>query len=246
MPCSKLYVTICYSKVVYLAKAECYNNCMLKLYRDHNSHIAGVYQRDKLTALFLVMKADGIKCLAMSSREFARKYTHPMDVDPRKAALTWYCRALTKSRNDPRALNLLGELVMEKKLEEMTMEELVEHHNELATGLNKPTVESFKSLKAARAAIEKLNKPVAQKEPKTPVDPEKLGRGPVQGVGAFAKQLLLEGLTNKEALEKTLEQFPNAKTTVACIAYYRNKLVAEGKLVSSRAKAAAPAEEAAA
>lgn len=127
---------------------------------------------------------------------------------------------------------------MEKPLNEMTMEELVEHHNEVATGLDKPTVESFKSLKAARAAVEKLTKPVKQKEPKTPVDPEKLGRGPVQGVGAFAKQLLLEGLTNKEALEKTLEQFPNAKTTVACIAYYRNKLVAAGKLTSTRGKKA--------
>ena len=61
----------------------------------------------------------------------------------------------------------------------------------------------------------------------------------------YAKQLLLEGLSNKEALAKTLEQFPTAKTTVACIAYYRNKLVADGKLVSSRtAKAAqAPAQE---
>jgi hypothetical protein len=211
---------------------------MLKLYRDHNSHIAGIYQRDNKIALFLVMHADGIKSLAMSSSAFAKKYTHPVTADPRKAALTWYCRALTKSRNDPRAFNLLGEIIMEKPLNEMTMEELVEHHNEVATGLDKPTVESFKSLKAARAAVEKLTKPVKQKEPKTPVDPEKLGRGPVQGVGAFAKQLLLEGLTNKEALEKTLEQFPNAKTTVACIAYYRNKLVAAGKLTSTRGKKA--------
>lgn len=245
MLCLRRFVTNCCNKVVYLAKVQRYNILMLKLYRDHNSHIAGVYQRDKLAALFIVMQADGIKCLAMSSSAFAKKYTHPMNVDPRKAALTWYCRALTKSRNDPRAFNLLGELVMEKKLEELTMEELVEHHNEVATGLGKPTVESFKSLKAGRAAIEKLTKPVAQKEPKAPVDPEALGRGPVQGVGAFAKALLLEGMSNKEVLVKTLEQFPTAKTTVACIAYYRNKLVADGKLVSSRtAKAAqAPAQE---
>lgn len=135
---------------------------------------------------------------------------------------------------------------MTKPLEEMTMEELVEHHNEIATGLNKPTVESFKSLKAARAAVAKLTKPVAQKEPKAPADPEKLGRGPVQGVGAYAKQLLLEGLTNKEVLEKTLEQFPAAKTSISCISYYRSKLVADGKLVSARAAKAANQEEAAA
>ena len=225
-----------------------YNTYMnFRFYKDFHGHIAGIYQRDNKIALFLVMHADGIKSLAMSSSAFAKKYTHPVTADPRKAALTWYCRALTKSRNDPRAFNLLGEIIMEKPLNEMTMEEIIEHHNEVATGLDKPTVESFKSLKAARAAVEKLTKPVKQKEPKTPVDPEKLGRGPVQGVGAYAKQLLLEGLTNKEALEKTLEQFPNAKTTVACIAYYRNKLVAAGQLVSTRGKKAeAPAEEPAA
>ena len=243
MLCLRISVTNCCNKVVYKGAAQVYNIYMLKLYRDHNSHIAGVYQRDKLTALFLVMKADGIKCLVMSSAAFAKKYTHPVDIDPRKAARTWYCRALTKSRNDPRAFQLLGEYLMEKNLDEMTMEELVEHHNELATGLGKPTVESFKSLKAARAAVAKLNKPVAQKEPKAPVDPEKLGRGPVQGVGAYAKSLLLEGLTNKEVLEKTLEQFPTAKTSVACIAYYRNKLVAAGQLVTQRAKKEAAVTE---
>lgn len=136
---------------------------------------------------------------------------------------------------------------MEKNLDEMTMDELVNHHNELATGLGKPTVDSFKSLKAARSAIEKLNKPVEQKAPKTPVDPEAMGRGPVQGVGAYAKSLLLEGLSNKEALAKTLEQFPTAKTTVACIAYYRNKLVASGQLAGRAKKVeAAPEEQAAA
>lgn len=247
MLCLRHFVANCYNKVIYTGAPQAYNIYMLKLYRDHNSHIAGVYQRDKLSALFLVMEADGIKCRAMSSSAFARKYTHPINADPRKAVRTWYCRALTKSRNDPRAFQLLGEYLMEKNLDEMTMDELVNHHNELATGLGKPTVDGFKSLKAARSAIEKLNKPVEQKAPKTPADPEAMGRGPVQGVGAYAKSLLLEGLSNKEALAKTLEQFPTAKTTVACIAYYRNKLVASGQLAGRAKKVeAAPEEQAAA
>jgi len=45
---------------------------------------------------------------------------------------------------------------MTKQLEEMTMDEAIEHHNQLATELDKPTVASFKSLKAARAAVAKL------------------------------------------------------------------------------------------
>lgn len=219
---------------------------MLNFYRDHNSHVAGVYQRDKMLALFLVLKADGLKCLAISSSQFSRTYTRPLEVDPRKAALTWYCRALTKTRNDPRALQLLGEIIMEQKnLDEMTMEEVIEHHNEIATELGKPTVGSFKSLKAARAAVVKLTKPAAAPKPKKePADPDVIGRGPVQGVGAFAKTLLLEGLDNKEVLAKTLEQFPNAKTSISCISYYRSKLVADGKLVSKKAAPAVVAETA--
>ena len=217
---------------------------MLRFYKDFNNRVAGVYQRDKAVALCLRLEADGIKCFAMSSREFAKKWTHPMDVDTRKAALTWFCRALTKSRNDPRAFTLLGECIMTKQLEEMTMEEVIEHHNEIATEMGKPTVDSFKSLKAARAAVAKLTKPVAQKAAKTPADPDAIGRGPVQGVGAFAKTLLLEGYTNKEVLDKTLEQFPAAKTSISCISYYRSKLVADGKLVSRRV--AKPANEEAA
>jgi hypothetical protein len=220
---------------------------MLKFYRDHNSHVAGVYQRDKTLALFITLKADGLKCLAVSSSQFSRTYTRPLEADPRKAALTWFCRALTKTRNDPRAFQLLGEIIMTKKLEEMTMEEVINHHNEIATELGKPTVDSFKSLKAARAAVEKLTKPAAApKAKKEPADPEVTGRGPVQGVGAFAKTLLLEGLTNKEVLDKTLEQFPNAKTSISCISYYRSKLVADGKLAGRAKKEAANEEQAAA
>ena len=217
---------------------------MLKTYRDFNNRIVGVYQREAKLVLAIQSKADGLKCFAMSASAFARTYTRPVDMDPRKAALTWYCRALSKTRNDPRALQLLGEIIMTKQLEEMTMDEVIEHHNEIATELGKPTVDSFKSLKAARAAVVKLTKPAAApKAKKEPADPEVTGRGPVQGVGAFAKALLLEGMGNKDVLAKTLEQFPNAKTSISCISYYRSKLVADGKLVTQRAAKAAAAEE---
>lgn len=217
---------------------------MLKFYRDFNSRIAGVYQRDAKVVLGMRMAGDGLKPIRMSPGEFAKKYTHPLTVDSRKAALSWYCRALTKTGNDPRSFQILGECIMEKPLNEMTMEEIIAHHNALATGLDLPTVESFKSLKAARAAVEKLGKPAkAAKAPKEPADPEKLGRGPVQGVGAFAKACILEGGTNKEVLDKVLEQFPTAKTSTSCIAYYRNKLVASGQLAARvLKKSEAPAE----
>lgn len=222
---------------------------MLKFYKDFNSRVAAVYQRDEKLALCVRLDADGLKCFAMSSAAFSRMYTRPLNVEcPRKAALTWLSRALTKTRNDPRALTLIGEFTMEKNHMEMTMDEIVAYHNELATARDLPTVETFKTLKAGRAAVDKLLKPVAQKVAKEPVDPEKLGRGPVQGIGAFAKQLILEGGSNKDVHTAVMENFPTAKTSVACIAYYRSKLVLEGKLAKTvrAAKTAEPAEEAAA
>lgn len=57
------------------------------------------------------------------------------------------------------------------------------------------------------------------KEPKAP------------GVGDVAKQLIRDGKTNEEALAAIKEQFPEAKTSMASINWYRNKLRADGEKV---------------
>jgi hypothetical protein len=222
---------------------------MNKFYKDFNSHVAMVYQSDSKMTLAITSKADGLRCVAMSTSQFRRTFTRPFEADPRTAARKWFCRALSKTRNDPRALQIIGEIFM-TDTNEMTMDELVEHYNEIAAELGKPTVETFKSLKAGRTALAKLTKPAEPKAAKTPKEPKEIDpnapRGPVQGVGAFAKALLLEGMSNKDAHAKVIEQFPTAKTSVACIAYYRSKLVAAGQLVSARKTKEAANEEIAA
>lgn len=69
-------------------------------------------------------------------------------------------------------------------------------------------------------------------------------RGPNQGVGAFAKQLIREGKNNAEVLAAVTAQFPTAKTSKACIAYYRAKIVAEQKATAAPAPTEAPAADA--
>jgi hypothetical protein len=49
-------------------------------------------------------------------------------------------------------------------------------------------------------------------------------RGPNQGVGAFAKEQIIAGKSNSDALKAVLAKFPNAKTTTGCIAFYRTAL----------------------
>lgn len=67
-------------------------------------------------------------------------------------------------------------------------------------------------------------------------------RGPNQGVGAYAKDLIRAGKNNAEVLAAVAEQFPTAKTSKACIAYYRAKIVAAQK--AAQKAAAAPVEPA--
>lgn len=130
-----------------------------------------------------------------------------------------------------------------------TMSEIVAAYNEVATAQGKDTVTSFKNLAAGRAALKAL-------EADESTDAETSGapgldtpsnsgdkynssakRGPTQGIGAFCKGLITEGKTNAEILAAVAEQFPTAKTTTNCVAYYR------AKMAKAAATVEAPAEE---
>ena len=180
-------------------------------------------------------------------------------------------------------------------LKKLGMTELIAYHNELASSLGVATETSFKSLGAARTAIinleskklamntettvESTESPIEGSAPVAAVtattslisnSDQKYNstgkRGPNQGVGAFAKELIVAGKSNAEALALVLAKFPNAKTTTGCIAFYRTalsktpggvdpaklmadaqKLIDQAKVIQAArdAKAAADAEAAA-
>ena len=68
------------------------------------------------------------------------------------------------------------------------------------------------------------------------------------GVGDVAKDLIRGGKTNEEVLAAIKEQFPDAKTSMASINWYRNKLRGDGEEVPTarELKADAKAEQKAA
>ena len=68
------------------------------------------------------------------------------------------------------------------------------------------------------------------------------------GVGDVAKDLIRGGKTNEEVLAALKEQFPDAKTSMASINWYRNKLRGDGEEVPTarELKADAKAEQKAA
>ena len=50
-----------------------------------------------------------------------------------------------------------------------------------------------------------------------------------RGRGTVAIEAIREGKTNEEALAAVLAEFPDAKTSLASINWYRNKLRSEGE-----------------
>ena len=70
-------------------------------------------------------------------------------------------------------------------------------------------------------------KKAAEKAAKAPI-PAAAGRG--AGIGAFCSDLIVKGKSNEEVLAAVREKFPSAATSAASVAWYRNKLRAEGKV----------------
>ena len=66
------------------------------------------------------------------------------------------------------------------------------------------------------------------------------------GIGAYAKQLILEGLSNTDVLTAVMKKFPECNANAGTIGWYRNNLKTSGeKVKASRdiTKAAAKAKE---
>ena len=61
-------------------------------------------------------------------------------------------------------------------------------------------------------------------------------------IGAIASEAIRQGLTNEQALERVLAEFPYARTTKATIGKYRRMLRDEGEDVPTAAQARAEAE----
>lgn len=57
-------------------------------------------------------------------------------------------------------------------------------------------------------------------------------------IGKFAQSLILTNpkLTNTQILEKVLEVYPTAKTSMACIAWYKSDMRKKGMLASRKAQ----------
>lgn len=154
-------------------------------------------------------------------------------------------------------------------IRKMNLEQATAYANEMAEKLGLPQT-TYNSVTAARMACIDLENKMTTFDntllPDAPFDAEAPAeapaeatqakqskydtsgrRGPNLGTGAYARQRILEGADNKTILTEIKERFPEARTTMASIAFYRNQV--KQKALESpealRAEAARLREEAA-
>lgn len=173
------------------------------------------------------------------------------------AVVSYLCQAKRACRYDANVIKVLWEMFMNQYSNEMSLAQLVAWYNKLAASVNKPPRKSFESKAAALTAIEKLDTIIAQQTPQQEAAQtrrntmsekdvaEKKPRG--KGIGARAKELILEGKTVAEVIETIQAEIEGANPTAATIAWYKNKLRQEGLLppTNRKTKVAEADEEAA-
>jgi hypothetical protein len=67
---------------------------------------------------------------------------------------------------------------------------------------------------------------------------------PVRNIGAVAREAIMAGKTNQEALDLVKKEFPGANTTLNSINWYRNDLRKKGHKVPKVARSNAKADPA--
>ena len=100
---------------------------------------------------------------------------------------------------------------------------------EVTTTVEEPAVEQPSML---APMLQQEVKPLEEaKAEETKADP-KVEKN--QGVGAFVRKLIAEGLTNTAILKIVHEQYGNTNTTYACVAWYRNKMKKAGQTAKTK------------
>ena len=250
----------------------------------------------------ITIEAEGLSMCWEPTAKFVAAHGYDAGIEFEKACFSFLRANARAYLNNADAVGKIMETIMTTStgttdLSELSLAQLTEHYNQLAQGLDRNPVKSFKSKGEATKRIQSLGAEIArptpeqtqnketsraaadkrlsgladlkaskaerkaaergskksttqsgatageEKEPtvantkstkntkkpaaKAKAETEKKPRG--QGIGAFCCELIAKGKSNEEVAEAAQKKF-GSKTSASSVAWYRNKMRAEGKL----------------
>ena len=100
---------------------------------------------------------------------------------------------------------------------------------QVETKVEEQVVEEVAQPSMLASMLQQEVKPLEEVQEEAEVEEAKVKVEKNQGVGAFVRKLIAEGLTNTAILKIVHEQYGNKQTTYACVAWYRNKMKKAGQ-----------------
>ena len=226
----------------------------MSIYRSRGGKTCLILHANKIVS-FITQSKFGLTKQVMPIEKFKIEWPKVLQITPLHGLTSYLCVAKRAYRHNAQIINLLWEMFIMQCSTEMSLSELVLCYNKLCDAVNKPHRKSFESKSAALAAIEKLDSLIAQQTPQqeqaessaktrrttmSEKDVEKKPRG--KGIGARAMELILEGKPTQEVIDTIKAEIEGANPTPATIAWYKNKLRADGALPPTNRKKKEPAE----
>jgi hypothetical protein len=236
--------------------------------QDHNSHTCLEYFRGDKWSEYLAFEPQGLVKFRETTTKLEERFNRIVfSITPEQAALS-FLRASKRAYLPEDGVN---EIIMEiyimaasngSKLSALDIKELFKLHNDLATALKLPTVNSVKDTKAGKESLigkiedlqskakaltgeqskNKANAAEASGKRSAAANGDKPAGAKKPGIGAFCMDLIINGKSNEEVIAAAKKQFPGANTSTSSVSWYRNKLKQEGKLpkdaVAAKPKAA--------
>lgn len=196
---------------------------------------------------YITTLGNGPAIVVREKQDFMREWPKVLtQMTVQEAVVSYLCQAKRAYKHNSDVIVTLWEIFMSQCSTEMSLQQLVLWYNKLAETAGKPPRKNFESKAAALAAIEKLDIMIAQQTPQQEAAQtrrskmsdqdvaEKKPRG--KGIGARAMELILEGKATQEVIDTIKAEIEGASPTAATIAWYKNKLRADGKLASTNRK----------
>ena len=229
----------------------------MEVWRSRHGKTALVIGGNSMVKI-LGVTANGPRFDMLTAVDFKSEYNAPSLMSVEAALYSFLGVAKRAFRHDQAVVNFIWEQIVSKNLSEMSLNELCMVYNGIAKSVGKQPRKSFESKAAAMESIAKLDALVKQPTPEQekaeivqqskrskPMtdNVEKKPRG--KGIGARACELILEGKSTAEVIEIVKAEIEGANPTAATIAWYKNKLRADGLLAKTERKAKAVEEDAA-
>lgn len=184
-----------------------------RAFKNHNGRCVFILRFKQNKVTYLAITPEGVTVEVQAVNAFSKEYNIPLPYSFDKAAIMFLQAIKRGYLYSKQSYQLLKEIIMENN-----------------NAVNSPLRDALEAAASPTEAQNEAATKKAEKAAKVKADkPPKEAKPRGQGIGAFCVQMIQDGADNAAILKAVQEKWPDAKTSPASIAWYRNNLKTKAK-----------------